>query len=370
MSFRSDIRKILFVAFWACIGGGMLTLLLAAIHKQNRSDCKGYTIEIRGAKNIQFISKADAEVQLLEQLNGSPEGKPLSSVHLDALQHLWEKNTWVRRAELYFDSKDILHIILSEKEPVARIFTTAGNSFYIDSAENRLPLSDKFSARLPVFTDFPDKKTYTAKDSALLEEVKTIACFISAHAFWNAQAAQFDVTPQRTFIMVPLIGNHIVRLGHADDLENKFNRLMAFYQQVLGKTGFNKYRIIDVQYAGQVVASRFIDNPVIDSLQLKNNIDKLLQESKLIQTDMPVNKGNAVLPIQKNSFRENDTVSEEKINETRTDPRDNTGPAETKPVVKKTESNTKKMIPAKKNRKIPKAVMPPQKKEDANGGYN
>ena len=33
--------------------------------------------------------------------------------------------------------------IVKEKEPVARVFSSAGNSFYIDSVGKRMPLPEK-----------------------------------------------------------------------------------------------------------------------------------------------------------------------------------------------------------------------------------
>ncbi len=83
-----------------------------------------------------------------------------------------EHNTWINEAELYFDNKDVLHVTVTEKEPVARIFTATGNSFYIDSIGRKMPLSDKLSARVPVFTGFPEKKVLSAADSVLLNEVR------------------------------------------------------------------------------------------------------------------------------------------------------------------------------------------------------
>ena len=73
--------------------------------------------------------------------------------------HLWKqhckKTQWIKKAELFFDNNNVLEVRITEREPIARIFTTSGSSFYIDSSLARLPLSDKFSPRLPVFTDFP-----------------------------------------------------------------------------------------------------------------------------------------------------------------------------------------------------------------------
>jgi cell division protein FtsQ len=368
MSFQSDIKRFLFILFWVLIGGGMLTLLLAAIHKKNKSDCKGYSIEIRGAKNIIFLDKSDIEKEMLTQMKGSPVGMPVSSIHLEELQQIWEKSDWVRQAELYFDSKDELHIIIHEKEPVARVFTQENNSFYLDSAANKLSLSDKFSARLPVFTGFPDKKTYSARDSALLKDIRTLARYVSNHPFWLAQATQFDITAQHRFEMIPLIGNHIVRIGDAEDLDKKFNRLLAFYQQVLGKTGFNKYRIIDVQFDGQVVASKYLDNPSVDSIQLKNNIEKLLQESKLNQQDLPVMNKDKIITATADtlSSNENDKETERPVLE----PVPENKLPVNKPVVKPDEKPAKKKLTENKNKRIPKALMPAKISEDPNGGYN
>ena len=42
--------KILFVALWLVIGGGMLTLLIAASEKRKRISAKIITITIKGCK--------------------------------------------------------------------------------------------------------------------------------------------------------------------------------------------------------------------------------------------------------------------------------------------------------------------------------
>jgi cell division protein FtsQ len=53
---------------------------------------------------------------------------------------------------------------------------------------------------------------------------------------------------------------------------------------VLSKTSFDKYNIVDVQYTGQVIGSKTRMSKV-DSMQLKKNIEKLLQEARKMQTD-------------------------------------------------------------------------------------
>ena len=285
MNAKTTIRKFLFIAMWLCIGGGMFTLLLAAISNKNKGKCKDYRIVIKGAYNNFFIDKKDVEQLLMNSIKGDIKERPVTSFNLHELEQKLEQNKWIEEAQLYFDNQEVLHVTVIEKEPVARIFTKEGDSFYIDRLGRKLPLSDKMSARVPVFTNFPDKKILTSKDSLLLNDVRVTANFIVNDPFWMSQVAQIDITPERDFEMIPVVGNHLVKLGNGENIAEKFRRLLLFYKQVLSKTGFDKYKIINVQYKGQVVVSKFAGDPKIDSVQLRKNVEKLLQQARDAQND-------------------------------------------------------------------------------------
>jgi len=168
-----------------------------------------------------------------------------------------QKNIWVKSAELFFDNNEMLQVIVNEREPVARVFTTTGTSFYIDRDGAMLPLSEKFSARLPVFTDFPSDKIVLSKaDSILLKDIKTISLEIQKDSFRMAMIEQVDITPQRTFEMMPKIGNQLIVFGDASAAAEKFEKLELFYKNVMTKAGWNYYSIINLQYKNQVVAKR------------------------------------------------------------------------------------------------------------------
>ncbi len=392
MNAKTTIRKVLFIGLWLCIGGGMLTLLLAAISKKNQGKCRDYSITIKGAQDNFFIDKKDVEQLLIKATRGNIKGQPVVSFNLHELELMLEQNTWIDDAELYFDNRDVLHITVAEKEPVARVFTISGNSFYIDSLGRKMPLSDKLSARVPVFTSFPDKKQLSAKDSLLLNYVRITANYIINNEFWMSQVAQIDITPEQTFEMIPVIGNHLVRLGNGENIDKKFHRLMVFYQQVLSKTGFDRYKLIDVQYKGQVVASRYTGDPKVDSIQLRKNVEKLLEQSRNAQNDTLIRPmtvtGRYDIDIDSASAPTTDlpaAINPEKHNDP--NPRldeaspaipqgDGGGQAVNTALPKKTSANNNKPVPVK-NEKIktpvkrqPKAVMPKKAVEEENQGYN
>jgi cell division protein FtsQ len=265
----------------------MLTLLIAAIGRKHHELCRELQVNLRGEGNSFFLDAKEVEHLLMAATGGSLKGQPISSINLHQLEQALENNVWIKNAELYFTSQDVLHVNVTERKPVARIFNTGTGSFYIDSLGRKMPLCERVTARVPVFTGFPDKKTLSTKDSALLQDISTVARFIFHDPFWMAQVSQVDIDEERNFEMIPVVGDHIVRLGNAEDIEQKFHRLFVFYQQVLSKTGFDKYKILDVQYSGQVVASKQGNNTKVDSVQLRKNVEKLLKEAQ--ESDQDIN---------------------------------------------------------------------------------
>ena len=275
---------------WLVIGGGMLVLLIAAMGKQKKNTCTGYSIIIKdGSDEKYFLSETDIMQLLKTAVNGDIKGQSKSNFNLRQMENLLEENAWIKDAQLYFDNKDVLHVVVAEREPVARIFTARGKSFYIDEDENGIPLSQNLSTDVPVFTGVPDREDRRKKDSLLLREIGNTAKFISRQPFWRAQTAQVhlvksDVNSDWEFEMVPVIGNHIIKLGNGYKIEEKFNRLFIFYKEVLSRTGFDKYKTVDVRFAGQVIGSKS-ENPKVDSIQLRKNVEELLQQINKVSTE-------------------------------------------------------------------------------------
>lgn len=377
MNAKSTIRKVLFISLWVCIGGAMLTLLLAAIGKKNKGLCKDYSVSIKAPNNNFFIDEKDVASLLIKATGGKIKGQSVSAFDLHKLEKMLEQNTWISDAELYFDSRDVLHVAVNEKEPVGRIFTTGGHSFYIDQSGNKMPLSDKISARVPVFTDFPEVKKSDVKDSILLEQVTATAIFINENPFWSAQVAQVDIADDGSLEMIPLVGDQVIRLGKGENIAQKFHRLYIFYQQVLSKTGFEKFKTIDVQFDGQVVASRQADNIKVDKAAYKKNVEKLIKEStetaNEIMPPAPVVTGkynlstdSATAPVPELKEIEDVNKPAKKTENKASDPNP------LKSSSSKKEEMKKEVKPkVKEEKRIPKAVMPKRMPdEEENGGYN
>jgi cell division protein FtsQ len=256
-------------------------LLIAANRKEAAHYCQNITVTIKSSGEGAYISKSDILTQL-QAAAGSPiVQKKIETINVARLEKTLEKHLWIGDAELYFDSRDVLHVTVSERVPVVRVFTTAGVSFYMDSAGKHMPLLPQVTVRLPIVTSFPDGKIGGKKDSTIVKELTAIAQYINTHPFWSVQIAQIDITPAGTFELLPVVGNHIIRIGRSENLEEKLANLMLFYKQVLRNAGLDKYAVIDVQYKDQVVGSHEKTTSKVDSVQLQKNIQELIKKTKL-----------------------------------------------------------------------------------------
>lgn len=272
-------KKRIILTLWFVLGAATMVLLVAAMHKKEENLVSDIKVEIEGAEEHVFVDEKDV-VSFLNKM-GINKGTVLNKIDSHYLEEGLKQNAWIKNADLFFDNNNVLRVNIQEREPFARIFTMSGNSFYIDSSGKRLPLSDNQSARVPVFTSFPsDNKKLSGPDSTILAEVKYIAAAIREDSFFLQQVSQVDITPQHTYEMIPVLGNQVIAIGDTSNLQDKFNRLYSFYKQVWPKAGFEKYERIDVQYNGQVVATRRgAAKPMSDSasamMRLTGTIEKM-----------------------------------------------------------------------------------------------
>jgi len=378
LRFKRPIYRILFYAAWIVVIGGIATLLVSANGKAKSRTCKGVAVAINDGGDKIYVEKEDVLKSIQKAAHGSVVNRHTGDIDLALLEKALEHNPWIRDAELYFDTKDILHVAVSERVPVARVFTASGTSFYIDTTGCQMPLLESYSARLPVVTGFTPAKRWRAAGSLLMLETKEVVQTISADPFWNAQVGQIDITPDRKFELIPVVGSHVIRLGAGSKVKEKLAKLLVFYRQVLPKAGFAKYSALDLQYDGQVVGVRRGPVSAVDSIQLQKNIQELL-EKKLAEQEpeaiaQPATEaavqttGDIEEPITeaKDSTAKAAVVSEKVQGQNNTEPAKKSTPAKTNVLKSNPKKTTQSPAPAKKsmtaktnpNASKPKALMP------------
>ncbi len=263
MSITKNIRKIMFVCLSVVAGAGLIVLIIAAVNSRNHQVCKGYEIEIKNSGSQQlFIDKKDIEKVLTANKTVAFTNKPVNSIDLSIVEARIRKEPWIKDAQLYFDNSETLKVIIEQRQPIARLFSSSGGSFYIDSTGKRMPLSEKVSAKLPVFTGYPvdSKKDRTPAEIKLIREIKEMSLFLLNEPFWMAQISQIDITPLKEFEMIPTVGNHVIEFGDGSRYQEKFKKLFVFYKQVLAESGMDKYERLKIQYDNEIIGVKNNNN--------------------------------------------------------------------------------------------------------------
>lgn len=293
------VRKVILTIIWSMVSAGAIVLLVAATRQQSEKICEDIMVKVKSVDGVQYIS----EKQILNTISGGRpdlmKGQLIKTFDLSQLENLLEANLWIRNAELFFDNKDVLHINIIERQPVARIFSLSGESFYVDDMGEQLPVTADQIARVPVFTSFPTiTKPLQAKDSLLLMQIKETGTYLLKHSFWMAQIDQININNYE-MEMIPKLGKHSILFGDGIKVEQKFNRLLLFYKQVMSKTGWNYYSTLDVRFDKQLVAVRRDSVSLFKSFVIpKDNI----QISPIIDSiNLARDSSLTILPVKKDS---------------------------------------------------------------------
>jgi cell division protein FtsQ len=236
-----------------------------ASHKQATMPCSGVIVNVLDSVGSGFVDKNDI-IQSIQNKFGTLEGKSLSSINISLLEKIINTNPFISDAEVFSTVDGKIEIEVKQRIPVLRVINYKNESFYVDKDGVFMPVSDKFTSRVPVANGFIfDSEaghhiiTYT-EDSAHAEtklaQLFNIIGYTEKNNFWNAEVQQLYVNEDGEIEMIPRVGNHSVILGDDKDLDEKFSKLLVFYKEGISKKGWDKYKSINLKFKNQVVCTK------------------------------------------------------------------------------------------------------------------
>jgi cell division protein FtsQ len=262
---KQKIKTIALISLQILLVAGLLVCLGFAADKQSKMVCGKVTIHIDNTEGDMFINNEDV-IRIMDDQTGSPIGKTANQISLPRIEAAIESNPHVKNAEVWMGLNGDLSIQVKQKRAVIRIINRNGDSFYLDENGFIMPLSSIYTASVPVATGeitetaelFEYRSMDIPKDDKIapitvLDDLFHLAQYMEEDTFWSAQVQQLVVDEKGEISMVPTMGNHIIQFGKAEDVEEKFEKLMYFYLEGLNKTGWNKYAILNLKFKDQVV---------------------------------------------------------------------------------------------------------------------
>lgn len=212
-----------------------------------------------GMIKIDFVTNAEnhfldsLEIKRLLTANGQDnlQGSVFRNVSIKALESRVKSNLFVAQCEIARNLRGDLWVKVIPSHPIARFLREGKPDFYIDSLGKVMPVSEKYSARAMLITredkyELPD---FQKKDFNLLLLLRCI----HRDKFLKAQIAQIHIDQYGNLILYPQVGSQRIEFGKCYDLKDKLRRLRIFYQEILPRKGWNKYKKVSLKFSGQVV---------------------------------------------------------------------------------------------------------------------
>jgi cell division protein FtsQ len=154
ISVRKILNTVVTIALICCC----ITALSSASKIESTKKLSKIEIDISNGDDYRFLD----DKKVLDIINnGHDEDVTLSPVNkLDTrdMEHAIATNPWVKDAQVYIDNEHVLHLFITQRTPVTRIFETTGNSYYLDKTLSVMPLSDDYIYYTTIVTNVPPLK--------------------------------------------------------------------------------------------------------------------------------------------------------------------------------------------------------------------
>lgn len=296
---KISIRKILQLFVTMVVTTCCVIAMVSASRIEDKKTLKGIAVHIRNDKKYQFVEQKEIVDLAITKRNIDITHTPLAALDVHGMEKVIRANPWISDAQVYIDNDLILHMYVTQRIPVARVFQKNTASYYVDTTLSIMPLSDKFIYYATVVTNVPEIKN-DSTGWALRSRIVGMVRHIQSDSFWSAQISQIIVDSNAQFELMPTLGNQRILFGDATDMKRKFGNLFVFYKEVLNRIGWDKYETLDLRYKDQVIA--------LPSLPYKGPVDKAVDKmnwiTSIVETEDVIDAKDSVRQAEAKAARE------------------------------------------------------------------
>ncbi len=194
--------------------------------------------------NSPFIT-TNAVNKLLIQNNDTITSIPKETLVLNEMESRLLQNPMVRDAQVFVTIDGILGARIEQRNPIARVAGSA--SYYIDSDGKKMPLSEVYSARVPLVTGYSENN-FTELTPLLLK--------IDADPFMKQLVTGLTQDKKGNVLLTLRELDFKIQFGGPKEMAKKFQNFKAFFQKLKKDNKLTEYRLVDLRFGNQVVATK------------------------------------------------------------------------------------------------------------------
>jgi len=262
------MKRIATVIFTVVLLAGMVVLLGFIRKEHSNAICRGVRISVDYRSSDILITSDEIRDLLLSRFD-TLEGAVIQPGHLSKIRKAVAGIPYIETCDVDFMLNGTLRIRARQREPMLRIMS-AGNSWFVDTRGVVMPRNHVHSARVPVAGGHLGHTgvlktgnnlqaladTNAAFARAGINQLIRLAHFIYHHDELSMMIEQMHVDPQGDIELFSNVGNQRIIFGKAENIEEKFSKLLIFYREGPSLNRLNQYKTINLKYNNQVVCSK------------------------------------------------------------------------------------------------------------------
>lgn len=230
---------------------GVVGYLIFAVARMSRDDdkrvCRGIRIYLEQTGDQDLVD-SQFVAGLLSPAEMPLQGRLVRDIDLKGIESSIQASPYIDSVICYYTPEELMCIRVIPRHPILHVMADNGENYYMDARGNDMP-AGPFCLDLSLATGNITKQY--ARENLL-----DIAAYLNTHSPWNRDIQQIYVRGPRHIELIPTVEGQTIVLGEPTGIEDKMRRLSAFYEECLNKVGWNKYSIINLNYADQVVCTR------------------------------------------------------------------------------------------------------------------
>jgi len=239
---------------------GVLVLVLGLIAFTERMKgnvaVRAVQIKIDNIHDNHFLDEGNV-ADLMNLDRGNIRGADLNDVSFREIEKKIKKDPFIEDADVYSDLKGNLMVNVKLRRPIARIVRNDGPDGYIAEDGTIMPVSEKFTSRVVLISGGYVNQMLKVRNIHELKEgnaIMEMLMSIREDEFWNAQIAQLNIDSKANISFMPQVGDENIEFGQPESMAAKFSKLRIFYKEILPRVGWNKYKRVNLEFEGQIVA--------------------------------------------------------------------------------------------------------------------
>lgn len=253
--FKFRFKKPIRYALWA-----LFLLIIVGIvgSYQANQVCKFLDVKVISTEENAFLETKEIEKIIQEGYGKSIVGMLMSGIDLRKVEEILKASPYVLDAQVSKTFRSKLNIEVKLREPMVRVINQDGSSLYIDKTGIKFPTKHRHSSNVPLIRGV-FYEVLTPKDSFSCELIKhalPVVKFIDEDPFWKSQISEIYIMQSNELVFYPEVGSLSIEFGEPKRIEEKFENMRIFYDQVLKEVGWNKYKSFSVKFKGQVVGKK------------------------------------------------------------------------------------------------------------------